>query len=154
MRQYSHTQRGKLHWLTNAVALSMLLVVFWLPWEKLVLSIFVATALLCVATGFCFQSLTVTDCGDELLVEFGPLTLFRTSIRYDDIATATIGRTSLVDGLGMHFVPGRGWTFNINGRDCVELVKVNGSVVRVGTDEPDKLFAVVRERITFAGRPG
>jgi len=48
-------------------------------------------------------------------------TLFRRTIRYDDIISAEIGRTTILDGWGIHMSLRGGWVWNLWGRDCVVL---------------------------------
>ena len=58
-------------------------------------------------------------------------------MRYDQIADVQIGRSTLIDGWGIHRTPGRGWIWNIHGFRCVELDLHDGSRLRIGTDEPE-----------------
>ena len=85
-----------------------------------------------------FSSLTITDRGDALRVRFGPLPIFGTTIPYAAITSARAARTALIDGLGIHYFPFRGWTYNIWGRNCVTLRTARGTV-RLGTDDPQGL---------------
>ena len=98
-----------------------------------------------VAAGF--AQLTVRDRGDRLTVRFGWIPLIGWSARWEDIESAEIGRTSWVDGWGLHWLPGRGMTINIWGQDCVVL-NVKSRIVRVGTDDPEGLAEYVRRRIS------
>ncbi|HBO43207.1 MAG TPA: hypothetical protein DD670_04590 [Planctomycetaceae bacterium] len=47
--------------------------------------------------------------GDQLAVHFGPFPLFRKRIRYDDLLEVKKGRTTLLDGWGIHRNPWSGW---------------------------------------------
>jgi hypothetical protein len=44
-------------------------------------------------------------------------------------------------------VPGRGWTYNLWGFDCVRLTFKNGRTVRVGTDDPIGLAAFLQPKL-------
>ena len=57
----------------------------------------------------------------RLALRFGPLPVLRKTFRYADITGVEIGRTSVIDGWGIHYMPGRGWTYNLWGFNCVKL---------------------------------
>lgn len=149
---YDHTQNGWFHWLL--VALCVLFVFMadvpleeepppeWVPW---LLRGMGALFLLLAA---CFAHLRVRDDGDALLVQFGPVGLFRRRVPYADITAAAAGRSKLIDGWGIHHLPGRGWTWNLHGFDCVELELTRERRLRVGTDDPQGLETFLRMRIT------
>ena len=42
------------------------------------------------------------------------------------------GRSSLIDGWGIHWIPGRGWTYNLWGFGCV-VIQQGKKTTRVGT---------------------
>lgn len=144
---YQHTQTGYLHWvcLVPAVALAA---VAWLTVDRPVLLItFATSAAVCLLLAASCYSMTVADVGDELTVRFGPVPLFHTSVRYDLIEHVEAARSTWLDGLGVHYVPGRGWIFNVHGRDCVEIRCTDGRKLRIGTDEPERLTQFVRSRV-------
>ena len=93
-----------------------------------------------------FHHLTVEDKRDRLSVSFGPLPLFRRSIRYDDIVSAEIGRTTILDGWGIHWSLRGGWVWNIWGWDCVVLQLRKGILI-VGTDDAENLAEFLESRI-------
>jgi len=97
-----------------------------------------------------FGSLTICDEGDRLALHFVPLPLIRKTIRYADIAGVEVGRTSILDGWGTHYIPGRGWTYNIWGFDCVKLT-LGRKITRVGTDDAEELAKFLRERTGLGG---
>ena len=61
-----------------------------------------------------FAWLKVEDAGDALRVRYGPLGIFGKRIPYASMKGAEAGRTWLIDGWGIHWVPGRGWTCGRN----------------------------------------
>ena len=63
--------------------------------------------------GLMFGSLTISDEGDRLPLRLGPLPFVRTTIRYADITGVEIALTMIIDGWGIHYVPRRGWTYNV-----------------------------------------
>jgi hypothetical protein len=50
-----------------------------------------------------FHHLTVEDHGDHLAIRFGPLPLFRRTIKYAEIEKVEVGRTLILDGWGIHY---------------------------------------------------
>ncbi len=148
MSRYAHTQRSPLYLLLMAVALTIGI------WGMLTgddvpgmqLGLFGLSAMFVVISA-CFAKLTVRDDGDKLVVRFGWLPAFGWSARWEDIESARQGKSALIDGWGIHWIPGRGTTVNLWGFDCVEL-RVKGRIVRVGTDDAQKLTGYIRERIS------
>lgn len=96
-----------------------------------------------------FARLTIEERPDQLRVRFGPLPWGGTSLRYEHVRGARRARSSLLDGWGVHWFPGRGWTFNLWGFDCVE-VQTDRGLLRLGTDDPDGLVRHLVQR-TGAG---
>lgn len=146
---YTHTQSGPLSSLLiiPAIACGLSGAALWSQGPIGLLLILGAVLLLFLAA--CFHSLTITDRGDHLAVRYGPIPLFGTRIRYDTIASAEPGRSAIIDGWGIHFVPGRGWTFNLWGRDCVVL-RGHGRTIRLGTDDPLALATFIQSRASAA----
>jgi hypothetical protein len=105
-----------------------------------------AAGLLVSFLAYCFQTLTVQDAGSHLLLRYGPIPLFRKMIRYADMTGVRAGRSSLLDGWGIHYLPGRGWIYNLWGFDCVEI-QLGKKVIRVGTDDPRGLAEFLEQRL-------
>jgi hypothetical protein len=94
----------------------------------------------------CFATLTVRDEGHSLAIRFGPLPVFHKRIAYESISEAEPTRSALIDGWGIHYIPGRGWTWNLWGWSCVKL-KVNGRTVRIGSDDAESLARFIQTRM-------
>jgi hypothetical protein len=145
---YDHTQRGYFHWLLYVLALTEG-VIAWLirglP-PEFVSWLLGGVAALFFVLGLAFQQLRVYDGGDRLELRFGPLPLLRGSIRYDAITSVEPGRSALIDGWGIHWIPGRGYTYNLWGFDCV-VVRQGRKTIRVGTDDVDGLLAFLRTKV-------
>ena len=109
-----------------------------------------AVAAILSLCGLVFGSLTISDEGDRLVLRFGPLPLLRKTIRYADITGVEVGRTTILDGWGMHYVPLRGWTYNLWGFGCVKLT-LGRKIIRVGTDDAEALAKVIREKMGLGG---
>ena len=93
-----------------------------------------------------FHYLTVRDEGDALAIRFGPLPRLRRRIPCGRSTAVEPGRTSLVDGWGVHWVPGRGWTYNIWGFDCVKVC-LERRTIRIGSDDVENLIDFLQSRI-------
>jgi hypothetical protein len=143
---YEHTQHGPLHRIFLAVAALMLVAVWLVQSEPMLAAINLVIAGVFLLTSLMFASLTVRDDGEGLAVRYGPLPIFRRRIRYADITGIEPDRTRLIDGLGIHYVPGRGWTYNLWGFDCVKFT-LGERVVRLGTDDVENLVEFLRQKI-------
>ena len=98
-----------------------------------------------------FHHLTVEDQGDRLAIRFGPLPLFRRTVRYADIDGVAVGRTLILDGWGIHYSVRGGWVWNLWGRDCVVVGLKNGGVLRIGTDDAENLARKIEGKIAQQG---
>ncbi len=144
MQTYEHRQVGYFFLILWAVSALAIVLGGVASGEGLVVAIAVGGVLLLLS--LCFVWLTVSDGGDHLSIAFGPLALFRRRVPYHEIDAAVATRTSLMEGWGIHLVPGRGWTWNIWGRDCVELT-LGQRRLRIGTDDAEGLERFLQERI-------
>lgn len=145
---YEHTQRGKLHYIVLAVAAIELTAAVWVaPVHRPTAVVLTLAAVVIAVVALTVRDLTVRDAGAFLVVSFGPLPLFARWIAYDDILAADVGTTSLLDGWGVHWLPGRGWTYNVWGFACVELTLRGERTVRIGTDDAAGLADFVRRRM-------
>ena len=149
---YQHTQSAPLQWILYLVAVA-LGVAAWLERASgpaLVAALLIGAGVF-VLLALCFGTLTVTDRGEALVARFGPLPLFGVRVPYAEIESAEQSRTGFIDGWGIHWLPGRGWVYNLWGFECVRMV-VRGRVVRIGTDDAAGLVAFVRKRALHDGR--
>jgi hypothetical protein len=139
---YNHTQHGRRHNVLFAFTFVSLTDAWLARGEAIVVTLLVlaVTFALC---GLMFGSLTIRDEGQWLALRFGLLPVFRKRIRYADITDVEVGRISILDGWGIHYFPGRGWTYNIWGVDCVK-VKLGRKIIRVGTDDAEELARFLR----------
>ncbi len=151
--QYEHTQTAPLHLLVLAVSVAMLAGAWFAPQAETRIILTVSGSFMFVLAQ-CFRHLTVCDEGDHLLIHFGPLPLFRKRIPYSNIADAKRGRTTIIDGWGIHLSRGGVVTWNLWGFDCVNVYLKNGRRVRVGSDDAESLAAFLQQRIAnFPGSP-
>lgn len=148
MSQYEHTQRSPLHLLLMAVAGVLAGQAVVAQQEQPARIILVGVAALFIFLAACFAELTVRDEGEQLVLRYGPLPVFGWKFFWHELDSAEAGRTSWIDGWGIHWIPGRGTTFNLWGFDCVVL-RVKGKVVRIGTDDAEALSQFIRSRISM-----
>jgi hypothetical protein len=143
---YQHTQRSPLRWLLVLPGAALLALAWTCRAEPTLALIVVSVAILLLLLSFCFGYLTVRDEGDRLAVRYGPLPLFRTHVDYAAISSVERSRSSILDGWGIHWIPGRGFTYNLWGFDCVRLV-CGGKTIRIGTDDVDNLVDFLNNRM-------
>ncbi|NQV28787.1 MAG: hypothetical protein HQ518_30915 [Rhodopirellula sp.] len=151
MSQYEHTQRSSLHWLLVILAASFAIAARICRDELSLRILLLGVSGLCLLLSACFAQLTVRNDDEWLSVRFGPIPVFGTRILCSRIEAAKVGRSSWIDGWGIHWIPGRGTTFNLWGFDCVELC-VAGRVVRIGTDDAKNLLAFIQSTMRARAR--
>ncbi len=147
--RYEHTQTAPLFVLLIAVAISMFVAAIAIP-ELMVRSLLYVSGGMMLLFAASFRQLTVRDESDCLLISFGPLPLFRRRVVYAEMETAKRGRSTLLDGWGIHISPSGGWTWNLWGYDCVDVCYRRGDrlkKLRIGTDDPAGLEAFLNEQI-------
>jgi len=147
---YRHSQRAPLALLLGSVGGGLVLGAVMLWREGFVALAVGVIGVVFLALAASFSWLRVEDRGEHLAVRFGPLPLFGTRIAYSSIRAAAAGRSALIDGWGIHWIPGRGWTYNLWGRGCVEIRTERG-IVRVGTDDPEGLARFLEEKAVAGG---
>lgn len=142
---YHHTQRAPLCLLLYGLAITFLVLTWVLRHEPVLVWVFPVTGLIVLVLAASFHHLRVADDGDHLSISFGPLPIFRRTVRYDEIEQVEVGKTTLLDGWGIHMSLRGGWVWNLWGWDCVVLRLRNGTL-RVGTDDAENLASFLRER--------
>ena len=141
---YQHRQKGPWGLLCYALAVAFLVAATYLPILALQIT-FLATGLFLLLLGVSLGYLTVEDEGDRLAIRFGPFPLFRRRISYEDILEVETGRTTFLEGWGIHWSPSGGWVWNIWGYDCVVLRLKRGKL-KLGTDDPEGLAKFLKGR--------
>jgi hypothetical protein len=145
--EYHHTQKGPIHLALLAIA-AFLGINAWMFREHWLSVVSLSSgAVLFGFLALCFRQLTTEDQGAALVVRFGPLPVFRTQVRYSSITAVEAGQSSLIDGLGIHYVPGRGWTYNLWGFTCV-VVHLGDRLIRIGTDDVHGLLSFLQRKIS------
>ena len=143
--QYEHTQKAPLNLIHYGTAALMLAAAVLLSEHWPTSLVLALGAGLVVLAGAMFGFLTVRDAGDHLVVRYGPIPAFRARFPYALITKVQRSRSALIDGWGVHWVPGRGTTFNLWGRDCVTF-RFGRRMIRIGTDDVENLTAFLEEK--------
>jgi hypothetical protein len=138
---YKHRQIG---WLLIAIFLPVVLgLAIWLVFYPLpqagILGIFLLIVL------WLFSTLTVEADNQKISFYFS-IGLFGKKIKYSDIQSIQKVRNPWYLGWGIHWF-GKGWLYNVSGFDAIELILRSGNAIRIGTDEPDKLYNWLSTRV-------
>ncbi len=156
MSGYRRVQTGHIHLILLGFALLMIGSAIFLrasvepadiAEKALGATVLFAASGLFVLLSFSFMRLTISDGGDHLKVAFGPIPLLWRRVPYADITAVQPARSALLDGWGVHYFPGRGWTWNLWGFDCVELTLDGRRTLRLGTDDPQGLRDFLQQRM-------
>ncbi|MSR48050.1 MAG: hypothetical protein EXS13_13495 [Planctomycetes bacterium] len=149
--RYDHTQRGVLHLIFVALGFAHVIAAAVVASTvvdddgRAIALILALVGLLLAALAGLFARLRVHDDGDALRIAFGPCELFRRRVRYASIRSVRPIRTSWLHGVGIHSAPGGGWTWNLRGKDAVEVMLERSRLV-VGTDDPEGLATFLRAK--------
>jgi len=96
-----------------------------------------------------FFRLTVSVDAGEVRLAFG-IGLISKRFRLEDIAAAGTAKSSFLRGWGIRYT-GKGWLFNVNSREAVELKMKDGREYMIGTDEPARLLEAVQAALNRGG---
>lgn len=140
---YIHRQFG---WFTvfalTAMAVWFALVAAVTPGER---GEFQSILLIIAALQVVFYQLTTIVTESTLTVRYGiGLVAFRFPL--SEITQVTERTVPWYAGYGIRWV-GDAWLFNVSGRDAIEVTFASGRKLWVGTDDPDGLAAVLRQRM-------
>ena len=144
--QYCRTQHGRFHYGLYVAVCATLCLAWVIRTQPVLMWLVLGVAALLFLFTQGFHHLTVRDEGEWLAIRFGPLPLLGTRIPYARITSVEPDRTAFLDGWGIHWLPGRGWTYNIWGYDCVR-VDLEDRIIRIGSDDVENLVGFLRERI-------
>lgn len=153
MTPYKHTQIG---YLMLSITLAVLVLFVWLQIAARAEPVsydsgpnFAITAIMALILFILgsFSTLTVAADGQFLKIRFG-WGIFRKKFSLNEIAMVRNVKNKWYYGWGIKvwFWP-KMWIFNVSGFDAVELTMKNGTVYRIGTDEPEKLEAAIQQAL-------
>jgi hypothetical protein len=141
---YDHIQRSPMHLIVLSPLVILVPVAVLMPSPPWLL--FACLAAVLILSAFSFQYERVLDEGDRLAIRYGPIPIFHKRIPYSEITGVEPGRSSVLDGWGIHWGPGRGWIFNLWGFGCV-VVHLGKWKIRIGTDDVEGLVGFLKAKI-------
>jgi hypothetical protein len=147
---YSHMQKAPLCLILYSSALACVALA-WMIGSAPGNVILIAVGLLHASLASALHHLIVEDRGDVLAIRFGPVPLFRRTVRYADIEKVEVGRTLILEGWGIHYSIRGGWVWNLWGRNCVVVHFKKGGVLRIGTDDAESLARFLDGKIVLQG---
>ena len=100
-----------------------------------------AAAVVMLISAFTLSSLTIAVRDGQLSWWFGP-GIVKKTVPLSTIVAAEPATTSIISGWGIHLT-GRGWLYNVSGREAVLVTQQDGKRFLLGTDEPDSLAHVI-----------
>ncbi len=112
----------------------------WVPGVFVVVPATVAAILL--FSLFIFRAMTIEVDSTTLRWWFGGR-LWTHSVAINEIEAVVSVQTRFWHGWGIHRVSG-GWLYNVSGRSAVEIRLRGGKLLRLGTDEPERLLNAIR----------
>jgi hypothetical protein len=98
-------------------------------------------AVVMMVSSFAFSSLRITVRDGQLSWWFGP-GIVKKTVPLSTIVSAEPTTTSIFNGWGIHLT-GRGWLYNVAGRQAVLITQQDGKRFLLGTDEPDGLATAI-----------
>ena len=98
-------------------------------------------AIVMMVSSFAFSSLTIAVRDGQLSWWFGP-GIVKKTVPLSTIVAAEPTTTSIFNGWGIHLT-GRGWLYNVAGRQAVLITQEDGKRFLLGTDEPDTLAQTI-----------
>lgn len=153
MTPYKHTQIG---YLMLCITLAVLALFVWIQVTARAEPVsydsgpnFAITAIMALTLFILgsFSTLTVAVDGQFLKIRFG-WGIFRKKFPLSEIATVRKVKNMWYYGWGIRlWLRPKMWIFNVSGFDAVELAMKNGTVYRIGTDEPEKLETAIQQVI-------
>ena len=143
---YEHTQKSPMGWILFVIGLLIIIISSGISNQPKVIVISSGVAIILFFASFCFSRLTIRDETDFLIIQFGPLPVFRARILYSEITEVQEDRSNILDGWGIHLIPGRGLTYNVWGFDCVKILK-GKTTIRIATDDKVALASFLKTKI-------
>lgn len=113
------------------------------------ITVLVAAAVMMLSS-FALSSLTIAVRDGQLSWWFGP-GIVKKTVPLSTIVSAEPTTTSIFNGWGIHLT-GRGWLYNVAGRQAVLITQQDGKRFLLGTDEPDSLAQTIMTGARNGGR--
>ncbi len=109
-----------------------------------------AAAVVMLIAAFTLSSLTIAVRDGQLSWWFGR-GIVKKTVPLSTIVSAEPTTTSIFNGWGIHLT-GRGWLYNVAGRQAVLVRQQDGKRFLLGTDDPDSLAHVIMTGVRSGGR--
>lgn len=147
MNRYEHTQKGPLGVILLVAAVANAVCAALFRDQPAAAATFGVVAVVLLLVAGLFGRLTVTADEFGLRLQYGPLPLIAKSFSYESMRSVEAAKSRFIDGWGIHFVPFRGWTYNLWGFDCVLIQRRGANCLRIGTDDVPGLLAFLQSRV-------
>lgn len=92
---------------------------------------------------FLMSSMTIEVNESEITWFFGP-GVFRKCLALEEVGMCKVVKNPIWMGFGIHAF-GTGWIYNVSGLLGVEINLKGGSIIRLGTDEPNYLLEAIED---------
>ena len=150
---YQHKQPGFVTISVFVIAFLFLLdlltlcIVFWYDrTPAFVIPLLVALALLMIVLGVLFSSMSIKINNGQLTWHFA-LGFWKNSFDLSAISSVLSVQNRWWHGWGIRRIP-KGWLYNVSGMQAVEVILTDGRMVRLGTNEPEKLVMAIERAKT------
>ena len=140
--QYRHTQFGSTLVVVFLLSIVIAAIVLYRYGSPPVAIPALSILIICL---FLFYSLHVEITEGVILCRFG-IGLIRKRFNLAEIVDVQSVINKWYYGFGIRLTP-HGWLFNVSGLMAVEITLSSGRKYRIGTDEPDRLAAAIRDNI-------
>ena len=146
--KYSHTQKGRFwfYFILVLFGAGMIALFATGEYKEAPLPVWIMISLIVIWTALMMSALSVKIDNQFIRIAFGGIA-FRKRFLLSQIADCQPVRNSWFWGWGIRFYF-KGWLYNIDGLNAVELHFKNGKQIRIGTDDPQGLAAALKETIT------
>lgn len=141
-KYYERTQMGYV--ITSLLAIVLFILLYYMVssgFNFILIGVF-------LVIGVClkiFSSLTVSIDDETLKISFGS-GIIEKEFYLKEIESSKIVKNRLYYGWGIHITP-KGWLYNVSGFYSVQIKMKSGKRYLIGTDEPEKLKAVIEKSI-------
>ena len=141
-KYYERTQMGYV--ITSLLAIVLFILLYYMVssgFNFILIGVF-------LVIGVClkiFSSLTVSIDDQTLKISFGS-GIIEKEFYLKEIESSKIVKNRLYYGWGIHITP-KGWLYNVSGFYSVQIKMKSGKRYLIGTDEPEKLKAVIEKSI-------
>jgi hypothetical protein len=139
---YRHTQFGTTMVVIFFLSIAIAAIVFDRYGTPPVAILALSILIICL---FLFYSLHVEIAGGIIRCRFG-IGLIRRSFNLAEIVAVQTVTNKWYYGWGIRLTP-NGWLFNVSGLNAVEITLRSGKKYRIGTDEPERLAAAIRDNL-------